>query len=98
MARIDLWRPRRASLGRAGSGPGMFSELARMQREMEELFDQVMGDTGDAMSRFTGSRTFSPALDVIDCGKEVLVRADLPGLEQKDIGRARGRDVDGPRR
>ena len=85
MARIDLWRPRRGSLGPSSSGPGVFGELARMHREMDELFDQMMGETGEGISRLGAIRTFSPALDVLNCGKEVLVRADLPGLEQKDI-------------
>ena len=85
MARIELWRPRRTSLGRASSGWGLFDELARMQREMDDLFDRMTGEPGE-MGAGTGvGRVFAPALDVLDCGTEVLVRADLPGLEQKDI-------------
>jgi HSP20 family protein len=85
MARIDLWRPRRTSAVRAPSGSGLFTEFTRMQREMDELFDRVFGDRDEGTMGLTGAGTFSPALDIVDCGKEVLVRADLPGLEQKDI-------------
>jgi HSP20 family protein len=52
-----------------------------MQREMDEMMDRFLGDRGPGGS----AGTFAPALDVVDRGNELVVRADLPGLEQKDI-------------
>jgi HSP20 family protein len=83
MAMMDLWRSRRMPISRGSSGSGVFTELTRMQREMEEMFERLFGGESSVMSEGRGA--FAPALDVMDCGNELLVRADLPGLEQKDI-------------
>jgi HSP20 family protein len=83
MAMMDLWRSRRQPLQRPTSESGLFSELTRMQREMDEMFDRLFGGRGVALGERNGA--FAPALDVMDHGNEVLLRADLPGLEQKDV-------------
>ena len=53
-----------------------FEELRSLQREMNRLFDGYEG--GTAMSRF-------PALNVWGNGDNVVVTAELPGLEPEDI-------------
>lgn len=53
-----------------------FDELRSLQREMNRLFDGYEG--GTAMSRF-------PALNVWGNGENVVVTAELPGLESEDI-------------
>jgi HSP20 family protein len=55
-------------------------ELARMERDIEEMFSQfgrgaLAGEVGIA----------SPAVDVLDREKEIVVRADLPGVEKNDV-------------
>jgi HSP20 family protein len=68
------------STGELGFSP--MRELARMEREMEDLYSRFFGDR----SRFTeGGRGHAPAVDVIDKKKEIVLKADLPGLEEKDI-------------
>ncbi len=75
---LELWRPR---LGLARRGP--WAELARMEREMEDLFSRFFGDVA---ARWRGdTRVWSPEIDLIDRKDEIVLRADLPGLEQKDI-------------
>ncbi len=74
----ELWRPR---LGLARRGP--WAELARMEREMEDLFSRFFGDVA---SRWQGeTRVWAPDIDMIDRKDEVVFRTDLPGLDQKDI-------------
>lgn len=80
MAILDIWRSRRSPVTRSISGINPIAELARMQREMDDLFDHVVGD-----GKTIDASAFAPPVDVLDCGNEVLLRADLPGLEQKDI-------------
>jgi HSP20 family protein len=73
---LELWRHR--GMGRP------FRELARMEREMGDLFGRFFQDWPGAGLAERG-RVWAPAVDMIDRPDEVVVRADLPGLEQKDV-------------
>jgi HSP20 family protein len=53
-----------------------FDELRTLQREMNRLFDGY--ESGTALSRF-------PALNVWGNGENVIVTAELPGLEVEDL-------------
>lgn len=71
---IEMWRPRRG-LARRGNEPfRTFDEM------VSRMFDDWMTPSvpGEA-------RGWSPAVDMIDKKDEIVMRADLPGLEQKDI-------------
>jgi HSP20 family protein len=54
---------------------GMLSPFRRRRREFTETFRGAPFSWGTSM----------PAVDVIDKGKEVQVRAELPGMDEKDI-------------
>ncbi|HEV8141476.1 MAG TPA: Hsp20/alpha crystallin family protein [Methylomirabilota bacterium] len=70
---IDLWRPR--GLARRGTEPFRgFDDL------VSRMFDDWMSPRGAGEAR-----GWSPAVDMIDKKDEIVLRADLPGLEQKDI-------------
>ena len=71
---IDLWRPGRG--------------LARRGTEPIRTFDDLVGRMFDdwLSPRLGGeARGWSPAVDMIDRKDEIVLRADLPGLDQKDI-------------
>ena len=55
-----------------------------MEREMGDLFGRFFHDWPGAGLMERG-RGWAPAVDMIDRLDEVVVRADLPGLEQKDV-------------
>jgi HSP20 family protein len=57
-----------------------FREFARLEREMAEMFDRVPDWTWGERARL-----WAPAVDMVDEKDELIVRADLPGLEEKDI-------------
>jgi HSP20 family protein len=80
MAMIDVWRPRRNLPSRVSSATGPLAELARMQRDVEDMVERFFGEHGAA-----GQTSFAPPIDILDRGNEIVVRADLPGMEQKDI-------------
>lgn len=71
---IEMWRPR-LGLARRGAEPfRAFDDL------MSRMFDDWMSP------RVAGeARGWSPAVDMIDKKDEIVLRADLPGLDQKDI-------------
>jgi HSP20 family protein len=76
---IERWRPWKGWT-RESAPAG----LARVQREMEDMFDRFFGDW--SWPRWPGAaRGGGPSVDMVDKKDEVLLRADLPGLEQKDI-------------
>ena len=69
---IERWRP--GGMARRGNEPF---------RAFEDMVSRMFDDW---MPRFGGeSRGWSPALDMVDKKDEIVLRADLPGLEQKDI-------------
>ncbi len=61
--------------------------FAAFQRQMNRLVEDFFGQTGlqpfGATDRFAGG--FTPTLDIAENDKEVIVTAELPGLEEKDI-------------
>jgi len=85
---IERWRPRRGLAQTRRDSPSTltpFTSLAPLERQISDVFDRFF--QGFPMLAGTGmeGRMWAPALDVIDRKDEVLVRADLPGLEQKDV-------------
>jgi HSP20 family protein len=56
-----------------------FREFPRVEREMEELFGALPQWWGDRQ------RAWAPAVDMIDQKEEIVLRADLPGIDEKDI-------------
>jgi HSP20 family protein len=61
--------------------PG-FGMMDPFRKGMEDLMDRFFGDdaeTGRAM------KTWAPRVDVEETEKEFLVRADLPGVEPKNV-------------
>ena len=72
---IERWQPSR--MLRDGPRRG----LSRLEQEMEDMFGRFF--RGWPWPEEAGH--WVPALDVIDRKEEVVVRADLPGPEQKDV-------------
>jgi HSP20 family protein len=74
---IERWNPRHV-LAR-GKRTGPFTSL-------DDMFAQFLRGELPTFSAGEGeSRMVAPAMDVIDRKDELVVRADLPGLEQKDV-------------
>jgi HSP20 family protein len=67
---LELWRPR--MLRRP------FRDLPRMEREMEDLFGRFEWP-------WRTERGSAPTIDMVDAKDEIVLRADLPGLDDKSI-------------
>jgi len=61
-----------------------FSEMNSLQREINRLFSDSMKREGTGTGEFV-TRSWAPSVDVIDKENEIVVKAELPGMEQKDI-------------
>src|SRR3990170_1195079 len=61
-----------------------FRELLTLQERMNRLFDQTFSrsrsQTGDL-----GGGTWSPAVDVYESQENLILKAELPGVDQGDI-------------
>ena len=61
-----------------------FRDLSIMQERMNRMFEDAgRGWQGDEPSSTT---TWSPAVDIYETENEILVQAELPGVDRKDIG------------
>jgi len=61
---------------------GRFSDL---HREFDVLTSRFFGADSREQPGWLRSRTFSPAIDVCETEHEILVKADIPGIDQKDV-------------
>ncbi len=63
----------------------LFSNFARMRREMDQLLGDAWGRTGYVSRRASG---FSPNIDVYYCGEpqRAIVKVDLSGVELAGVG------------
>lgn len=69
--------------------PSRMSEnpITALRREMDTLFDDFFGgfpwSSGALLEGRVGS--FSPRVEIKETDKEVIVRAELPGMSEKDL-------------
>jgi HSP20 family protein len=68
---VIRWSPR----------PGRTRDLVTFQDEVNRLFDGFLGSWQGA----EGSTVLAPPMDVEETPDEFVVRADLPGVSQKDV-------------
>lgn len=61
------------------------SPIARLRNEMDSLFDHFLRDPWgiDTIERF--GRGFGPRVDLAETESEVTVKAELPGIDPKDV-------------
>lgn len=59
-----------------------FDELSTLRREMDRVFERVFGEF-PSLERPT--LAWTPRLDVTETRDSVLIKAELPGLEAKDV-------------
>lgn len=68
--------------------------VASLRQQIDRLFEDfsanwpagpLTGRGWDLPAAFRGWPTTAPAVDLVDLGKEVQIRAELPGLDEKDI-------------
>jgi HSP20 family protein len=58
-------------------------EMNRLRNEMERLYDRFF-DLRPSR-RFTGEGEWMPSVDVSETAKEIVVKAEIPGVEAKEI-------------
>jgi HSP20 family protein len=56
-----------------------FSEIETLRRQMDQMFDEIAGS--DRQS----SKTWQPAIELQDTEDNLILRAEIPGVEGKDL-------------
>ncbi len=80
--------PWRSTKVRESETPESGTTLSRFRSEMDRLFDQFFGDEFfglPARSEGQWPRGWWPSADVTERDDEVLVRAELPGVDPEDL-------------
>jgi HSP20 family protein len=62
-----------------------FRDLATLQDRVDRLFQDTLGRTRSDFGEALEGATWSPAVDVLEKEGEIILRADLPGLDPKDV-------------
>jgi HSP20 family protein len=57
-----------------------------LRREIDRMFDDFRSGFGRFWPELPSSLTLTPTMDVTETEKEYEVKAELPGLEEKDVG------------
>lgn len=60
-----------------------FGDLTTIQERMNRLFQETLARSRGQENLDGGQ--WSPAVDIIETGERIVLRVDLPGLEQSDI-------------
>ena len=74
---IVPWRNKRKT--------GELSSLGELRHEMDRLFDSFMRDPRGSLGDTFGARHWLPTVDVAETGDEITVRAEIPGVDPKDL-------------
>jgi len=60
-----------------------FREVTRLRREMDRLWDDYFGSGRRGLQPLQAA--FAPAVDVKETAEAVVVKAEVPGMDAKDI-------------
>ena len=60
-----------------------FREVSRLRREMDRLWDDYFGSGRRALQPLPAE--FAPAVDVKETADQIVVKAEVPGMDAKDI-------------
>ena len=74
---IVPWRNKRKT--------GELTALGELRHEMDRLFDSFMRDPLGSLGDPFTARHWLPAVDVAETGEEITVRAEIPGVDPKDL-------------
>lgn len=61
-------------------------ELSTMQDRMNRLFEDFFGRTGGAQEVEFAAGAWAPIVDIYESDNEIVVTAELPGLEKEQVG------------
>jgi len=71
---------------RSGENGGEVSPLVELRGEMDRLFDSFIRDPWGSLSEgLGGQRSWLPTVDIAETDQDVTVRAEIPGINPRDL-------------
>jgi len=61
------------------------NEMNSLQREINRLFADTMTKEAGSETRMAPVKSWMPAVDIKEDEKEIVLKVELPGMEQQDI-------------
>ena len=61
----------------------LYDPFVQFRREVDRMFDDFFG--AERMQAWNGWETVSPRIDLTDSNEELVVSAEIPGLDEKDF-------------
>jgi HSP20 family protein len=81
MASLNPWRNKQIAEGQEDEFP-----LARLRNEMDRLFESFLREPFGALQSAWRERAgWMPPVDIAESDTEVTIRAELPGMDPKDL-------------
>jgi HSP20 family protein len=63
-----------------------FRDLSTLQDRIDRLFQDTLGrNRGDFAGEGLEGAAWAPAVDILEKGDDLVLRADLPGVDPKDV-------------
>jgi HSP20 family protein len=80
---LSPWRDRT----QVDAHPGTYSDpFANFRREVDRMFDDFFKGAGHGLQSWNaGWQAMAPRIDISDSDKELVVTAEIPGLDEKDL-------------
>ena len=72
----------------AAPAPNRADPFAAMRAEMDRVFDSFLGNRWAGLPSLLGDddrRMVAPRVDVKENGSQIVIEAELPGMEEKDV-------------
>jgi len=83
--RLARWRNRKSGNGSRELAPRSMAPLQQLRTQMDRMFDRFFQDPVDWMDWPSQMGEWLPSVDVTETANEVVVRAEVPGIDPKDI-------------
>lgn len=64
---------------------GGLAPLTELRQEIDRMFETFSRDPWGSLSEFGWNKSWFPAVDVEENDQEVIVRAEVPGVDPKDL-------------
>jgi len=62
-----------------------FRDLSSLQDRIDRMFQDTLGRARGGFDEALEGSTWAPAVDILETTDQIVLRADLPGLDPKDV-------------